>query len=148
MTRLVVDASVVVKWVVTEEGTEEAVSLLSRPRLSAPDLLMAECANILWKKVRRSELTVEEAAISARIIQRADVELYPMRALTEASAKLAVDLDHPAYDCFYLALAMSHGWHFVTADLRFLNKVRQSSSDVAQAILSLEEAAGGSGEPN
>lgn len=49
MTRLVVDASVAVKWVVTEDGTAEAVSLLSIP-MSAPDLLIAECANILWKE--------------------------------------------------------------------------------------------------
>ncbi|MEE4450500.1 type II toxin-antitoxin system VapC family toxin [Novosphingobium resinovorum] len=146
MTRLVIDASVAVKWVVTEDGTEEAVSLLSRHRLSAPDLLVAECANILWKKVRRSELTVQEAMVAAKIIQRADVELHPMRALMEPAAKLAIDLDHPAYDCIYLALAMAHGWQFVTADARFLNKARQSSPAVAQSVLSLEEAAGGSGE--
>lgn len=146
MTRLVIDASVAVKWVVTEDGTDEAVSLLSRRRLSAPDLLVAECANILWKKVRRSELTAEEAMVAAKIIQRADVELHPMRSLMEPAAQLAIDLDHPAYDCIYLALAMAQGWQFVTADVRFLNKARQSSPAVAQSVLSLEEAAGGSGE--
>jgi len=145
VTRLVIDASVAVKWVVTEDGTDEAVSLLSGQRLSAPDLLVAECANILWKKVRRDELTAEEAMVAARIIQRADVELHPMRALMEPAAQLAIDLDHPAYDCVYLALAMAHGWQFVTADTRFLNKARQSSPAVAQSVLSLEETAGSSG---
>jgi len=138
---MVIDASVAVKWVVTEDGTDEAVALLSGTRLSAPDLLMVECANILWKKVRCSELTGEEAVVAARIIQHADIELHPMRALMEPAAQLAVDLDHPAYDCIYLALALAHGWQFVTADGRFRNKVRQVSPTIAQSILSLEEAA-------
>lgn len=142
MTGFVIDASVAVKWVVTEPGTDEAVTLLSTHRLSAPDLLVAECANILWKKVRRSELTAQEAMVSARLIQRADLELCPMRALLEPAARLAIDLDHPAYDCIYLALALARGWPFVTADLRFLEKARRSSAAVAGSVLSLEEATG------
>jgi predicted nucleic acid-binding protein len=50
----VIDASVAIKWVVRETGTQEALSLRQH-RLVAPDLLVAECANILWKKVRRKE---------------------------------------------------------------------------------------------
>ena len=84
--------------------------------------------------------------VAVRILQRADVELHSMRALMEPATKLAIDLDHPAYDCVYLALAMSQEWQFVTADTRFLNKARQSSPAVAQCVLSLEEMAGSSGE--
>ncbi len=51
MTTLVVDASVVIKWVIEETGTQDALAL-RRHRLLAPDLLIPECANILWKKVR------------------------------------------------------------------------------------------------
>lgn len=146
MTRLVVDASVAVKWVVTEVGTPEAVSLLSAFPLSAPDLLVAECANILWKKVRLSELNAEEAILAGRLLQRVEIELHPMRALLEPAARLAIDLDHPAYDCVYLALAMAKGWKFVTADMRFLNKARQTSPAIGQAILSLDEAAANNGK--
>lgn len=139
MSRLVVDASVAVKWVVDEDGSDQAASLLVPGNLAAPDLLVAECANILWKKVRRDELTVQHAELAARVLARADVELYPMRALLEPAAKLAIDLDHPAYDCIYLALAMVNGWRFVTADKRLIAKVRQRRSDVAQAIIGLDE---------
>ena len=55
MTVLVVDASIAIKWVIQEAETAEAL-WLRRHRLAAPDLLVAECANILWKKVRRNEL--------------------------------------------------------------------------------------------
>ncbi len=53
MSKLVVDASVVVKWVVSEIGTDDAIRGLKVAPLAAPDLLIAECANILWKKVQR-----------------------------------------------------------------------------------------------
>ena len=145
MTRLVVDASVAVKWVITEEGTAEALSLLSLP-MSAPDLLIAECANILWKKVARSELVPEEALLAARLLQQSEIELYPMRALLEPATQLAIDLDHPAYDCVYLALAVENGWRFVTADKRLVAKARRSSTSAGEAIVSLEEAAASNGE--
>jgi predicted nucleic acid-binding protein len=54
MTRLVIDASIAIKWVVQEEGTEDALALRTRAELIAPDLIIAECANILWKKVKRA----------------------------------------------------------------------------------------------
>ena len=59
MDRLVVDASVAIKWVVEEEGSEAAAGLLDGSTLAAPDFLIPECANILWKKVRRGELAPE-----------------------------------------------------------------------------------------
>jgi predicted nucleic acid-binding protein len=119
----VIDASVAVKWVVDEAGTREALAL-RRHALAAPDLLIPECANILWKKVRRSELTADEAVLAARLLARADVELAPMRPYLEAATRIAVALDHPAYDCVYLALAEAEGLSFVTADEQLLRKVR------------------------
>lgn len=143
--RFVIDASVAIKWVVTEDGTDQAVSLLSSGALSAPDLLVAECANILWKKVRRSELSDQEALLASRILEQAEIELHPMRTLLEPATRLAIELDHPAYDCIYLALAMEHDWRFVTADMRLVAKARRSAPKVSRAILSLEEVAGGNG---
>jgi len=57
VTALIVDASIALKWGVDEVGTPEALALKRTHRLAAPDLLVAECANILWKKVRRGELS-------------------------------------------------------------------------------------------
>ena len=115
MTTWVIDASVAIKWVVDEPGTQQAL-LLRRHRLVAPDLLVPECANILWKKVRRNELSEAEAVLAARLLQRADIELEPMRRLLEPATKLAIALGHPAYDCTYLALAEALSCAMVTAD--------------------------------
>ena len=126
MTALVVDASVVIKWVVQEEGSDAAVRLIGGPSLIAPDLLIPECANILWKKVRREELTRDEAMLAAELLMRADIELVPTRALMPATLKLAIDLGHAAYDCTYLALAVERDMTFVTADGKFVRLVERA----------------------
>jgi predicted nucleic acid-binding protein len=126
---IIIDASVAIKWVVDEPGTEEAL-LLRRERLFAPDLLIPECANILWKKVRRKEMSEREAALGARLLARADIQLEPMRSLLEPAMRLAISLDHPAYDCIYLALAEALGGELVTADNALYRKLQLAGSSM------------------
>jgi predicted nucleic acid-binding protein len=57
---LVIDASIAIKWVVEEAGTDLSLALRQKARLMAPDLIVAECANILWKKAQRKELSNDE----------------------------------------------------------------------------------------
>lgn len=47
-----------------------------------------------------------------------------MRQLAASATRLAVDLDHPVYDCFYLAIAVQEQYPVVTADLRFHDVLR------------------------
>lgn len=135
---LVVDASIAM--VVEESGTAEALALRDRSNLIAPDLLVAECANVLWKKVQRAELSREEALVAARLLERANVELLPTRTLIEAATRIAIELNHPAYGCLYLALARLRDCRFVTADERFVRKVRESDA-LRDLAVSLAETA-------
>lgn len=142
MTRLVIDASVAIKWVVEEADTDAALTLRRQASLLAPDLLVPECANILWKKVGRRELLPEEALLAARLLMAAEIELRPMRSLLEAATRIAVALDHAAYDCIYLALAVQADCRFVTADAVFVRKVRQHRhAQLGESVLLLREAA-------
>jgi predicted nucleic acid-binding protein len=143
VTTLVIDASVAVKWVVEEDGTPQALALRGRAKLIAPELLMAECANILWKKVRRRELSKDEAVLAARILQAADIELLSTRSLLETATRIAIELDHPAYDCLYIAQAVEAGCRFVTADeslVRVLDQRRQQS--LRDRVISLRDSPG------
>ena len=141
MSAFVIDASIAVKWVVKEDGTEPALALRRKAKLAAPELLVAECANILWKKVQRRELFEEEALLAARLLEGAEVELVPTRHLLEAATRLAVELDHPAHDCLYLALAIERDCRFVTADERLLRKMGQTRRRALRGrTLSLIEA--------
>ena len=137
MSDLVIDASVAIKCVIEEDRTKEALAL-RRQALAAPDLLVAECANILRKKVRRKELSEPEAAFAAGLLARADVELVAMRPYLEAATRIAAGLDHPAYDCFYIALAEAEGLSLVTADSTL---VRKASRRYAGRVLGLTDAA-------
>src|SRR5438045_7662365 len=112
-----------IKWVVEEDGTALALALRQRAKLIAPELLVAQCANILWKKVRRNELLKEEALLAARLLQRAEIELLPTRSLLEPATQISIEIDHAAYDCVYLALAIENNCQFVTADERFMRKL-------------------------
>lgn len=138
----VIDASIAVKWVVPEDGTEEALALLDAGGLIAPDLIIAECANILWKKTMRGELKREEADIAARLLAQSAIEILPTRSLLAAATNLAVQLSHPAYDCVYLALARECGAPLVTADDRLCRKLAAvKSKTLRSVVLSLKESA-------
>lgn len=123
METIVIDASIAVKWVVEEEGTEAALGLRSGFRFLAPELLIAECANILWKKVQRGELLSDEAILAGRLLERSGIGFVPMWGLLEQATELAISLSHPAYDCVYLAVARQNQARFVTADRRLLRTV-------------------------
>lgn len=139
-----VDASVAIKWVIDEHGSAEALSLLRAGGIIAPDLIVAECANILWKKAARGELTAQEAEHKARLLEQARIEIAPTRYLLAAATGLAIRLGHPAYDCLYLALARERGVMLATADDRLLRKLSDAGAkDLSALATSLFAAATG-----
>ena len=115
--RLIVDASVAIKIVVAEPDSDAAERVLNHA-LAAPDLLLAECGNILWKKVRRSELPAEQAADAAAALMALRVELLPAARFLPGALRRAIRLEHPVYDCLYLEAAAMLGVPLVTADAR------------------------------
>lgn len=120
---MIVDASVAVKWLFKEDHSDTASALLARPDLMAPSLIHAEVANAIWTKRRRGEL-MDDSELTmlpdklASILQTVDEMPMIQHALT-----LAFALDHPVYDCVYLALAEALDQELVTADMRFKNKL-------------------------
>ena len=124
MSAVIVDANVALKWVVTEEDSEAAAALASRD-LAAPAILLGECANALWAKVRRRELSSAEALERLEALQTVPVELVPLDALAGEALGLAFQLDHPVYDCLYLALALQRDLLLITADGRFTDVVQR-----------------------
>ena len=142
MTDFVVDASVAIKWVVEEAGTPQAIALRRSAKLIAPDLIVAECANVLWKKTQRGELTPREADLAARLLERVDIELAPTRGLLAAATRIALAIAHPAYDCIYVALALARQTRYVTADQRLVDKLaRLPDLDLREVAVSLDDAA-------
>lgn len=134
MTSFVVDASVAIKGFIGEEHSDVAARVLAQP-LAAPDLLCAECANILWKKVARDELTFDEVETIISALSKWGIVLYSMHGFWLSATRIACQLNHPAYDCFYLALAEALEVPFVTADDRLVQRVRTSGSPELGALM-------------
>ena len=119
MSVFVVDASVVVKWFVPEIHSDAARGLLALPHeYVAPDLLFAETANTIWKKIRRKELTAEEGQQLVADIGQIAVETVSCRALAEDAHALANATGRTAYDSMYIALAVRLDTRLITADDR------------------------------
>ena len=121
---LVVDASVAMKWFVAEPGSAAALNLLtSGEDLIAPDVIIAELCNAAWRLWRQGEMTGEQLGIMAGRAPQMFAERRPSDALSSRASRIAIDLDHPVYDCFYLALAEQEDARMVTADRRLLARM-------------------------
>ena len=127
--RTVVDASVAAKWYFAEPGHEAAdriveAAIAGERELMAPDLIVPELLNVLWKRVRRRECSREAAR---EILELWEVDCPQLVASSELAAQafeLAATLDRPVYDCLYLALAMEVGAPLGTADRELARAAR------------------------
>jgi predicted nucleic acid-binding protein len=115
---VVVDASVALKWVLDEPGSESADALLEE-ELIAPALWLLEAANALWWRSQRGEITPDEATERLTELLNAPVATTTIEGDLLTAAELASRLDHPVYDCLYLAMAIRENTYVVTADSRF-----------------------------
>ena len=122
--RWVVDASIAVKWVIPEALSDNADGLRAGDdEMLAPDLLLVEVANALWKKTASREISRAEADGALGLVSESGIDLRPTAPLLPRAMQVARRLSHPVYDCVYLALAEAEHASFVTADRRLLRRI-------------------------
>ncbi|HLF66782.1 MAG TPA: type II toxin-antitoxin system VapC family toxin [Gammaproteobacteria bacterium] len=126
--RLIIDASVALKWFIPEALNDKADDVLkSTHHLFAPDFLLIELANVFWKKNIRNEMTVSESQDALFEMTHGPLEYFStdgvllMQALT-----IAQKIKHPVYDCIYLALAIQQAGVIVSADQKFYTQLLQT----------------------
>lgn len=133
----VLDASVLVKIVVTEAGTAESLEVIERPlRWLAPRLMVIEVASALRRKAASQALSpVNAAAALDAVLDAVEdgvIGLADDEALVAAALNLALMLNHKVPDCLYLALAEREGAMLVSADRKLLSLARRRGIDVAE----------------
>lgn len=124
---VVVDPGVVLKWFVEEPLRSQARSLLvNRHELIAPDILIADVADLVWRKAVCGEIAAEQAAPIVRNIAlpsfiSAFVESPRLR---NRAFALALQCGQPVHGCFYAACAEAASAPLVSADEAFLKALR------------------------
>jgi predicted nucleic acid-binding protein len=131
----VVDASVGIKLYLPEDLKRAAEDLFqgleeNRTSLFVPDLFYTECANILWKNVRRSKVSADHARKSLRNLN--SLNLLPISSgdLLLSSLDLALEHGITAYDASYIALARELELPLVTADHKLIDKLDGQAAEV------------------
>lgn len=125
--RIVVDASVAIKWFVPEIHAHAARRLLREGiALLAPDLIWAEVANALWRKWRDKEMAAENVEGILNDFRRYPLRICSGESLYDVAWPVARGSGRTFYDSLYLALAMSNGCPLITADLHFYNTVKDT----------------------
>lgn len=128
----VVDASVLVKLFVPEDGSEAAVAVVRGDTghdtlRIVPDLAYLECANVIWKLVKRGMLAGDLARESLSDLVELPLQVQQSLNLVESAFDLADELNITAYDAAYLALAVSMEAPLVTADAALVRKAGRYS---------------------
>ena len=134
MSRLVIDASVAIKWFLPERYSINALRLLDAGHeMYAPDLIFPECGNVLWKKWLRQEIEAPFIAGLLKDLGRMNLVVVPAFSLTVEAARIAVTWRRSYYDSVYLALAQASGSRMATADEKLCNALH--GTDLADVVL-------------
>jgi predicted nucleic acid-binding protein len=132
VTQLVVDASVVLKWVFEEEHTARARALYRSAvqggdSLVAPTILRAEVTNAVYQRYRRGLVTQEQAAQALETLLAMSPAIVDPIGLHTGAFDLALRMALPAtYDALHLIAAQQTGAEFWTADGRLHASVRDA----------------------
>lgn len=128
---VIVDTSIVIKWVLDESDSNIAQALLAKwinkgTTMLAPALLAYEVANVLHQNIRKGEITREQAkkALTKVLLSELVIDFSPNPDLGTRALELADQYSLPAaYEAHYLALAEREGCEIWTADKRMWNSI-------------------------
>ena len=138
-TPLVVDASVALKWVVTEAGSDQAATLLTgmasgELSLLAPEHLLGEVGNGLRKRVAQGILSADDALAAFDAIVALELEFFAGPQRWVPCLRAALDWQLTTYDALYVQLALDLDAELITADLRLAETARSQSLPVRPLI--------------
>jgi predicted nucleic acid-binding protein len=136
----VLDASVVVKWWFKDEqvalaaAAQSFLSAYSADELDifAPDILLAEVGNVLWKATRLRNWPQIAARQAISDLSALAISTYPTKTLLPNALELAITHGITVYDALYVALAQQKKIPLYTADLRLVRALDD-------AILEIQE---------
>lgn len=124
--KVVIDASVVVKWYAEEENTERALRLLDEYSDGKVDLISVQLMPFEVINALRYDpnLGVQDLVKVGESLSKLQIGLFPLLdGLYTQSIKIATEHGTTVYDASYLSLAISTDCLMYTADAKFASKI-------------------------
>jgi predicted nucleic acid-binding protein len=126
--KYVLDSSVVIKWFSDEKDTGKALQLREsvlqgKCAISVPDLQIYEIANAL----RYNKQLMQEDIVQA-IESLFDMNIHiilPTRKVMLTAIQMAIQYTISVYDAYFIALAETFGFVFITADEKLYEKTKE-----------------------
>ncbi|PKQ29931.1 MAG: hypothetical protein CVT60_02745 [Actinobacteria bacterium HGW-Actinobacteria-10] len=132
----VIDASVLLSALFIESTSEAAWAAIDAAgELAAPDLMIAEATSVMSRKVRCRELDLTQAHGKLQELRDMPISLSRATELDSLALSLSIDLPHPVYDCFYLALAIQRECTLLTLDRKLAHRAERAGfGDFVQLV--------------
>jgi predicted nucleic acid-binding protein len=135
MSDLVVDSSVVAKWVLPEPDSSVAQRLISEiagigNRLIVVDLVFPEVANAIWKQHRRHLISLDEARGFLAALRTIPVHIEAATRLLDPAFEIAVKYDRAVYDALFVALSRDLRLPGITADNSLVTGVQRDFPEI------------------
>lgn len=93
-------------------------------------MIISEVGNIVWKKHRIQDLSIEDAQEIIDTFKTITMTLTSGADLLEEAYNLAITHERTVYDMMYVALSKQEKCQFVTADERMVNAIGEQFSDI------------------
>lgn len=131
---IVVDASVAVKWLLPEEGAEQARELLAgNLMLHVPGIARVEVPSAVLRKLRAGLLDEGEAKTCIALwndLLQENVRVLADDELIDRAIRIAISCSHPLTDCLYVAAAGQLGAKLVTADVALQGRCKRAHKGI------------------
>jgi predicted nucleic acid-binding protein len=109
---VVIDASIGAKWFLEEGGSAEAESLQLRGDVIAPDIINSEVLHTVWKNIQLKRVVSTQLELAAEALPKCFFAIVPSQAVASRAGQIAIELDHPIYDCFLTRPRRAGKLHF------------------------------------
>lgn len=132
MEKIILDASVVIKWFTKEQDSDKAIVYLksfydNKITILVPSLIFYELGNILIKKKSSKNKTAEvKKKLQDIQLEIKDMGLEWFGKIYENSLDYSISF----YDAAYITLMQKYNCEFVTADKKLYKKVKKKFSNI------------------
>jgi len=122
MSDYIVDASVVIQYLITDTYTSNArklfFSLTKNDKIHVPEFCLLECTNVLWKQVRFNGMLAVDADILVSELNMLPLNIVSVQAILNRALEIGLQHQLAVYDSAYIALAERLSYPFITVDQR------------------------------